>query len=381
MAENTKIDRVKQYLQGEIIFQEGQPSQDFYILQKGEVEVSVKRHDKRHVINTLYPGDFFGEMGLISNEPRSATCKAITFVEVIRVNNEDFQKLLKQAHPLPGKIINLLLKRVKRLTEITVNNPASANTFYSVAALLELYFKVRINDGLLEEPLIRQITAVLGVLPHQVREVFQQLSDFSLIRIEKKLKDKSGRGQETENRIFLLADNLEAAAKKIQLTASKAFANSVSSELELMEIHQALDLYGIDQKKFYSKMSSADFPDDLFFINKPILLELVRNQGKQFFEKPTARNIADISRLDDLLFVDKKTIQLAMQEIEAYEMAKLIKYASSEIAEIFMNCLSTRMKGIIDSTISKVSIDDDLEMQELEKTFIDIIKRLKKPAT
>ena len=178
---------------------------------------------------------------------------------------------------------------------------------------------------------------------------------------------------EGETKLFITSSNLIEAAKKIP-----ARSDLISSDLELMEIKDALNLYEIDQKKFYSKMSVADFPDHLFFINKPVLFDLIQDKGKQFFEKPNAKSMADINRLDDLIFVDKKSIQQAMQEVEAYDMAKLIKSASSDIAEILMGCLSSRMKGIIENTITKVSIDDDLEMQELEKSFMDIIKRIKK---
>lgn len=376
MTEKAKIDRVKQYLKGEIIFQEGQPSEHFYILQKGEVEVSIKRNEKRFIINTLGPGDFFGEMGLLSNEPRSASCKAITFVEVVRVGNEDFKNLLKNSHPLNGKIINLLLRRLKRLTDISINNTASVNSFHAVAALLDLNFKATTNDYILEELFVKQITLMMGLLPHQAKGIIQQLVDYGLIRQERKLHPKkpgSSFQNEGESRLFITSNNLLETAKNIQIRS-----DLIASDLELMEIKEALDLYDIDQKKFYSKMSVADFPDHLFFINKPVLFDLIRDQGKQFFEKASVKNIDDITCLDDLIFVDKRSIQLALQEIEVYDAAKLVKFASVDIAEILIGCFSTRMKGIIENTIDKITIDDDLEIRELEKTFITIIKRIKR---
>ncbi|MFZ2407120.1 MAG: cyclic nucleotide-binding domain-containing protein [Methylobacter sp.] len=382
MSEKAKIDRVKQYLKGEIIFQEGQPSEHFYILQKGEVEVSIKRHEKRFVVNSLGPGAFFGEMGLLSNEPRSATCKAMTFVEVIRVSNEDFKGLLKNSHPLTEKIINMLLGRLKRLTDISINNAASVNSFYAAAILLDLNFRATKNDWLLAELVIKQISLTLGLLPHQAKEVLQQFIDFGLIRQEKKLKKKGDfsafQGDEGESRLFLASNNLLEAAKNIQNQPGKTFSDSISLDLELMEISEALELFDINQKKFYSKMCVADFPDNLFFINKPILFDLIKDKGKQFFEKPSVKDISDINALDDLIFVDKKTIQQALQELEPYTVAKLVKSASVEIAEMLMGCFSSRMKGIIENTIDKVHIDDDLEVQGIEKSFIDIIKRIKK---
>jgi CRP-like cAMP-binding protein len=382
MSEKEKIDRARQFLKGEVIFQEGQPSEHFYILQKGEVEVSIKRHEKRFVVNTLGPGAFFGEMGLLSNEPRSASCKAITFVEVIQVSNSDFQKLLKNSHPLTEKIINMLLGRLKRLTDLSINNVASVNSFYAVATLLDLNFKAAKDDWLLAGLIIKQISSTLGILPHQAKEALQQLSNFGLIRQERKSRVNSNysafRGDEGEIRIFLTSKDLLEAAKNIQNQPGKFFSDSVSSDLELMEISEALELFDINQKKFYSKMCVADFPDNLFFINKPILFDLIQNKGKQFFEKPSVKDISEITALDDLIFIDKKTILQALQELEPYTVAKLIKLASEEIAEILMSCFSSRMKGIIENTIDKVSINDDLENKELEKSFIETIKRIKK---
>lgn len=381
MSAKVNIDRVKQYLKGEIIFQEGQPSDYFFILQKGEVEVFINRHEKRFVINKMGPGEFFGEMGLLSSEPRSASCKAVTFVEVIRVNNEDFKNLLKNSHPLNGKIINLLLVRLKRLTDLSINNTASANSFYAVATLLDLNFKAADNDWILEELFIKQVTSVIGILPHQAKEIIQKFVDFGLIRQEKKLRNKrdfSAFQGEGESRLFITSNNLLEAARNIQGRPDKVSQNSISSDLELMEIKEALELYDIDQKKFYSKMCVADFPDHLFFINKPVLLDLIQDKGKQFFEKRNIKNIDDINGLDDLVFIDKKTILQALQEVEPYVVAKLIKSASIETADMLMGCFSSRMKGIIENTIDKVSIDDDLEVQEIEKSFINIIKRIKK---
>lgn len=376
MSENANVSRVRQYLAGEFIFQEGNPSDHFYILQKGEVEVSIKRQEKRFVVDRLKPGEFFGEMGLLSDAPRSACCKAATYVEVAQISNDDFKKILKNSHPLTEKIIKVLLGRLKKSNGRSISGSVSTNSFLAVATLLDLNFKANIGEPILIELFVKQVTSTFGILPHQAKEILQRFADFSWIRLEKKSRNNkktfSSAQGEGEGLIYLLSSNFLEAARKIQDQP-----DVFSAELELMEIKEALELYEIDQKKFYSKMSAADFPDHLFLINKPIFFDLLKDKGKQFFEKPNAKSINDINNLDDLIFVDKKTIQSALQQLEAYDVAKLVKSASDDIAELFMGCFSARMKGIIDSTIDKINIDDDLEMQHLEKSFIDIIKRLK----
>jgi CRP-like cAMP-binding protein/predicted DNA-binding transcriptional regulator AlpA len=288
MSENN-INRIKVFMKGDIIFHEGQPSDHFYVLQKGEVEVSIRKNEKRFVIGTLVPGEFFGEMGLLSNEPRSASCRAITQVEVARIGNEDFKKVLKNSHPLVGKIINVLLKRLKKSNSLSANKTVPANAFYAVANLLDLNFKVADSDSILAGSVIKQITATLGILPHQAKAILQKFGDFGLIQKILNNAKPSSLQDEEEGRLLSLSNNLLMDAIIIQdQEPDKVSFESLSSELELMEIKEALELYGIDQKKFYGKMCAGDFPDHLFLINKSVLFELVKNKGKQFFEEPAA---------------------------------------------------------------------------------------------
>jgi CRP-like cAMP-binding protein len=285
MSENN-INRVKIFLKGDVIFHEGQPSDHFYVLQKGEVEVSIRKNEKRVVIGTLGPGEFFGEMGLLSNEPRSASCRAITPVEVARIGNEDFKKLLKSSHPLVGKIINVLLKRLKRSNSLSASKPVPANSFYAVANLLDLNFRAANTDSLLAGPIIQQITATLGILPHQAKAILQRFVDFGLIQTIQH-KGTANFQEEQDGRLLLLSNSLLAEAIIIQdQQPDKILPDSLSSDMELMEIKQALELYGIDEKKFYSKMGAGELPDHLFLINKSVMSGLMQNKGRLFFEDP-----------------------------------------------------------------------------------------------
>lgn len=285
MSENN-INRVKVFMKGDIIFHEGQPSEHFYVLQKGEVEVYIRKNEKRFVIGTLGPGEFFGEMGLLSSEPRSASCRAITQVEVARISNEDFKKVLKSSHPLVGKIINVLLKRLKKSNNLSTSKSVPANFFYAVANLLDLNFKAANSNSILAGSFIKQVTATLGILPHQAKAILQKFCDFGLIQQIQNKANPSSLQDEEEGWLHLQSDNLLMEAIIIQdQEPDKVSPESLSAELELMEIKEALELYGIDQKKFYNKMRDGDFPDHLFLINKSVLFELVQNKGKRFFEE------------------------------------------------------------------------------------------------
>jgi CRP/FNR family transcriptional regulator, cyclic AMP receptor protein len=79
----------KIYEKGELIFRQGDPGDEMYIIQSGAVEVSSRRDGHKVVLTILEKEDFFGEMSLIAGEPRSASAKARSSVRLQSVRWEN----------------------------------------------------------------------------------------------------------------------------------------------------------------------------------------------------------------------------------------------------------------------------------------------------
>jgi len=85
------------YKPGEIIFEEGEEGQHFYLINRGQVKVSRRGpRGEQHPVATLVAGDYFGEAALLYGRRRSATVKADSEVEVLRLSKEDFENLLRR---------------------------------------------------------------------------------------------------------------------------------------------------------------------------------------------------------------------------------------------------------------------------------------------
>ena len=87
------------YLKGEVVVREGENGGSFFIVIKGNLEVLKQKKDgSPTVIGALSAGQFFGELALLTGEPRSATIKAVTDSELLRLEKSDFKEILER-HP------------------------------------------------------------------------------------------------------------------------------------------------------------------------------------------------------------------------------------------------------------------------------------------
>ena len=77
---------------GKVLITEGERGREFFVLVSGEVE--VRRKGRK--LNTLGPGNFFGEMALLSKIPRTATVTALTPLDVLVITDRAFVDLLEQ---------------------------------------------------------------------------------------------------------------------------------------------------------------------------------------------------------------------------------------------------------------------------------------------
>jgi len=79
---------------GEIVFEQGAAADRFYIVESGEVEVVRLSLRREKVLATLQPGDFFGEIGLLTETRRMATVRAKTDLKLLTLDFETFKKVV-----------------------------------------------------------------------------------------------------------------------------------------------------------------------------------------------------------------------------------------------------------------------------------------------
>lgn len=95
--------------EGKEITRQGAPAREFFVLLEGEAD--VRKNGRR--INQLGPGDFFGEIALVSDSPRTATVTATSEVHALVITDRDFRRLLKEQPGIQSKVLAAVAARLQ----------------------------------------------------------------------------------------------------------------------------------------------------------------------------------------------------------------------------------------------------------------------------
>ncbi|MEI7530409.1 MAG: mechanosensitive ion channel family protein [Betaproteobacteria bacterium] len=106
--------RVKlvQFAPGEYIIRQGDTDDCMYIIAEGGVEVLIDKDGQPLSVAKLWPGDCFGEMSLLTGEPRKASILAQKFTTLILINKIDIAPLLNEDSLLVGRLSQMLAERM-----------------------------------------------------------------------------------------------------------------------------------------------------------------------------------------------------------------------------------------------------------------------------
>jgi CRP-like cAMP-binding protein len=115
LARFTDVVRQREYPKNSVILFEDDPGDALYIVSSGQVKVVLIGEDGREVIlSVLGDGDFFGEMSLIDDEPRSAHVIAMKDSSLLVLRRDDFQQQIQQLPSIALKVLKVLVGRLRR---------------------------------------------------------------------------------------------------------------------------------------------------------------------------------------------------------------------------------------------------------------------------
>jgi len=161
---------------GSAIMHAGDPTDSLYIVISGRLKVMMGEADGKEVIlSILGPGEFFGEMGLIDDNPRSATVVAIEPCELLAVTKRAFRKCLDENVALAMAVMRVLVRRLRE-ADRKIGSLAMLDVYGRVARLLLDMSEIVNGQKVVTRRLSKQdIARMVGASREMVSRVMKDL--------------------------------------------------------------------------------------------------------------------------------------------------------------------------------------------------------------
>lgn len=121
-----KKANVRSFKSGDLLFKEGDPGGELWIIRKGDVEIFRERSGRSFALGTLTKGELLGTMTALNGAPRSASVRAKSDVEVSVVGVEQMQKLLGTIPTWASSFIKDLVARVHHANALHIESELAA---------------------------------------------------------------------------------------------------------------------------------------------------------------------------------------------------------------------------------------------------------------
>jgi CRP/FNR family cyclic AMP-dependent transcriptional regulator len=117
---------MRQFTKNETIVRQGEMGLGLYLIAKGRVKVDREQGGVRMQVAELGPEQFFGEMSLLDNKPRSATVTGLEDSECVLLTRDSFVKLMNKYPEIPIRMARVLADRLRVANEKLATAPAPA---------------------------------------------------------------------------------------------------------------------------------------------------------------------------------------------------------------------------------------------------------------
>jgi CRP-like cAMP-binding protein len=102
----------KTFATGSTVFCEGDPGADLYIIQSGRVQLSRRVRGREMHLLTVGPGEFFGELAIVNNKPRSATATVLEEARMLVLDARTFEAMVRGNSEIAIRLVRKLAARL-----------------------------------------------------------------------------------------------------------------------------------------------------------------------------------------------------------------------------------------------------------------------------
>lgn len=182
------IGRRMIYRAGERIFSEGQLGKEMYVVESGKIRIFLTSQNRELTLAVLMRGDFFGEMALLEDLPRSASASAMIETRLIAIGKEDFKYLIREHPEIAMKVLGRFSSRLRDADSLINLLLLGENTGLVISELVKLVlFHHGADQHLPKECLVpvslNDLMELTGLGIDQIETIMQELSKIGLATV------------------------------------------------------------------------------------------------------------------------------------------------------------------------------------------------------
>ncbi|HEY3354601.1 MAG TPA: Crp/Fnr family transcriptional regulator [Polyangia bacterium] len=169
---------------GTVLFREGEPGHEMFIIERGRVQLTRNLRGLEKIIAVLPPGEFFGEMAIINQRPRSATATVIEEARLLVLDQPTFEKMIQENTAIAVRLIKKLAARLEQ-TNLQVELLLLKDTNHRVVHLLRHLAQdagVPAVEGTIIDLSVAEIADRIGCTDEEVAEIVDGLARARLLR-------------------------------------------------------------------------------------------------------------------------------------------------------------------------------------------------------
>ncbi|MBF0329537.1 MAG: cyclic nucleotide-binding domain-containing protein [Nitrospirae bacterium] len=369
---------VKTFYKGQLICKEGQTGETAFLVKSGSVTIYKTVNNNQVTLAHIKPGHVFGEMGVLSGEPRTASAVADDFCEIIIIDKEVLEQHLRESPKIIQAITKSAIDRLHRTSKKVSDQPVG-NVFMSVCSIIEFMYLSQTKQGTDDSgvpyhEVSQRIRDILSIPQLEIDTIVKKLASINIIDV---IERKSA----SEVVKYLKMPDSKTFLKKAKqfYEEFRQTLGTSAQEREFIDIHEFANIVNTTPELIYKKIGTGEIPENIFFIHKRAAADWAQEVGEGFFKKVKRRslNIEDLTEVDDIIYVDGNTLQEAFSRLGHYKMGILTFIAGDEAkSKIYAN-LSSKIAGIVKDQVAARQEIDEIEAGDIEKELIQLIKSLK----
>lgn len=184
------IMRSRSFKKDEIVFHKGDPGQVMYFIKEGEVRIYMNTEEEQQVsVAILTSGDFFGELALLDEKPRSSSAVAMERTDTLTMHRDDFTSQVRQHPQIAIAILAVLAARLRQADEL-IENLTFLDVYGRVAKkLLDLAHDYGVDSDRGREIRLsltqRDLASLVGATRESVNRVLSLYRERGLILVDR----------------------------------------------------------------------------------------------------------------------------------------------------------------------------------------------------